>query len=786
MKAALQWKIGLVLIFLIIATLLVTPVVRFDPSYSTVLLSEDGRLLGAKIARDEQWRFPSVDSIPYKCQKALLTFEDKRFFVHNGIDVLSLTRALRNNFRAGKIVSGGSTISMQLARIYRGNPPRTLLNKILEMLIAWKSEQIYTKKQLLEFYLTQAPFGGNIVGLETAAWRYFNKAAVELSWAEASTLAVLPNSPALIHPGKNRQLLLAKRNSLLRQLYEAGKIDEQEYALSLLEALPEKPFPIPDYSLHLVDYFNRKEGRQAVHHSSVDLDLQLQCNQVARSYADRYAQNGIHNLAIMVVENESAKVLAYVGNTGRRKGDLHEYFVDMLQAGRSSGSILKPLLYAHALNEGLITQKQLLADVPGNISGYRPRNFNRTFEGAVPADRALIRSLNVPFVYLLQAYTIEKFLYQLQEYGFKEIDRTAAHYGLPLILGGADVRLWELVGVYSSLARRLNHFNLSDGKYFTNDMAEPVLTSNGLPDRMDTSFVNEQGSFLSAGAIWLTFEVMTKLERPDGLGQWQQYQSARRIAWKTGTSFGMKDAWSVGISRDYTVGVWVGNATGEGRPGLVGVKMAAPVLFEVFSQLPSSPWFEEPSDDLKYQSVCEISGFPAGPACEKTVEVLVPYRSRFRSLCPYHRRVQLDESLSYRLGSDCDSSLAAKSASFFILPPLMEYFYARAHPEYAYLPPYHPSCGGTEKGSAQMALIYPANPTRIKIPRLANGEKGRVVFRLAHRSSGKKVFWYLDDEFLTTTQEFHEIELYREPGSYLLMLLDEDGEKLFQRFSLTN
>lgn len=771
---------GFIILFIFIAFLLV-PVIRFDKGYSTVVLAENGRLLGAKIAPDEQWRFPAPDSVSVRFKTALLTYEDKRFELHNGIDVLSLVRALWLNLRQGKIVSGGSTLTMQLARIYRSNPDRTLVNKLLEMGIAWKTEQILSKEEIFKMYMEHAPFGGNVVGLETASWRYYNKRSADLSWAEAATLAVLPNSPGLIHPGRNRDELHSKRNALLKKLFEKGWLDKDLYELSLLEELPDKPFPFPLNSIHLVEKLSRSGISHKIYRTSIDYHLHHRCEELANAFSTQYSRNGIQNLAVLVVENQTGKVLSYVGNTGRERESNHEFYVDMIQSGRSSGSILKPLLFAGSLDAGLITTGQLLPDIPGNINGYRPRNFDREFEGAVPANRALIRSLNVPMVYLLQEYTIDKFLYELQDIGFTTIDESAEHYGLPLILGGANVRLWDLVSVYSSVARTLQFYN-ETGTYQEALYTAPVFDFEGLDTAGWYKTRKNSPDHYSAGAIWQTLETMTQLERPDRSGNWDRYQNARRIAWKTGTSFKFKDAWSVGVSVDYTVGVWVGNATGEGRAGLTGIQVAAPVLFGVFDLLPNSSWFVEPADDLKFQEICKLSGAPPGPFCVEIDTILIPFTADILKICDYHRNVILDESGQWQITEDCVGNDRTIARNYFVLPPLMEHFYARKHPDYAFLPPLHTDCVGKSDFNQPMALIYPSNPTRIQIPIGHTGEPGRVVFRLAHRNRSAKVFWYIDNKLVNTTKEYHEIEFFRPEGGYQLLVLDDSGNRLTQRF----
>ena len=761
--------------------LTIVPVIKFNDPLSTVVQASKGELLGAKIADDGQWRFPPADQIPEKFRKAIILYEDRKFAYHKGIDILRILKAAYDNVEAGQVKSGGSTIHMQLARIFRKNPSRSILNKMYEMLLALKLEFVYSKTQILGMYADNAPFGGNVVGIEAASWRYFKKKPIDLTWAETATLAVLPNSPAMIHPGRNRQELKRKRDDLLYRLYKSGEFDSLYLELSLLENLPDKPYPLPQMATHLVEWLDKSGFKGKNSECTIEKGLQEKLNQIVRLQHKNTSQNAIHNMGVLVIENETGNVLGYVGNT-EQTGDInHEHYVDMVRANRSSGSILKPILFAFAVDEGLINPEQLLPDIPGRISGYRPRNFDRGFEGAVQADKALSRSLNIPAVYLLQEYSIDKFILNLNDLGLSSINRSADHYGLPLILGGADVNLWELTGAYASLARILNRYSEQDRKYAVSDIRPPSLMRSVSNENLH---IQSEADRISAAAIWLTFNAMTQVERPDELGKWEKFSSPGKIGWKTGTSYSFRDAWAVGVTKKYTVGVWVGNATGEGRPGMTGVNVAAPVLFEAFSYLDASSWFDEPVDDLKEIVLCADSGFPLSPNCEKANSTFVPYNSKFHKVCPYHQVIITDVSGKWRMLENCDPELETIVKKQFLLPPLMEYFYAKNHPEYRSIPDWHPSCSGELTENNPMAFIYPTDITRILIPVEYNNEKGRVIFKLAHRNPQTSVFWYLENELIATTIDFHEVQILKKPGQYKIMVVDDAGNTLEQSFEV--
>ena len=741
---------------------------EFTEPYSTVLLDRQGRLLGARIATDGQWRFPASDEVPDKFRSAILTFEDRHFYYHPGVNPLSLARAAYQNIRSRRIVSGGSTLTMQVIRLLRKGKPRTLGEKLLEMVLAMKLEMRHSKKEILAMYAAHAPFGGNVVGLEAAAWRYFGLPAGQLSWAETATLAVLPNAPALIHPGRNRDQLKNKRDRLLARLMECRLIDTLTFQLSLRETLPLEPVALPQLSPHLLDRVaGSGKGIQVV--SSLDGILQEKVSAIVNRYSQAYALNGIHNAAALVLDVNTGEVLAYVGNV---EGEGHANDVDVIPSLRSPGSLLKPVLFAAMLEEGFLLPRTLLPDVPTIISGYSPKNFNRKYEGAVPARRALEKSLNVPAVRMLQDFKYERFYHLLQQLGVSSMKQPPGHYGLSLVLGGAEMSLWELCGMYASMARVLNHYYPYDGKYDRNDIRPPAYTFLPHEERHDF----QPHPPLSAGAIYLTFQALLEVNRPEVEAGWEYFSSSRPIAWKTGTSFGFRDGWAIGTTPGVVVGVWAGNADGEGRPGLIGISTAAPMMFEIFNALPGNPWFDIPYDELKRAAVCRQSGHLKNEMCPEWDSIWVLPSGMNTMPCPYHMIVHTNPSGSYRVNSGCAEPWEMESSPWFILPPVMEWYYKSKDPSYRVLPPYEEGCR-PDIDIAMMQFIYPENGSRIFIPIELDGSPGDAVFELAHRVPGKKVYWHLDEAFLGSTQYHHQLASRPDKGDHWLRAVDEDGNE---------
>lgn len=742
----------------------------FAKPTATVIESKEGTLLGAMIAEDGQWRFPEVDSVPSKFKTCLLQFEDAHFYQHLGFNPISMVKAIGTNISAGKTVRGGSTLTQQVIRLSRNGKKRSYFEKFIELILATRLEVRDSKEDILKLYASHAPFGGNVVGLDVAAWRYFGLEAYQLSWAESATLAVLPNAPSLIYPGKNQEKLLAKRNRLLKKLVEKEIIDSTTYRLSLLEKLPQKPYPVPKIAPHLVQFLaKKKQGKRLK--TTLDANLQRNINSIVQKHYQNLKQNQVHNAAALVLDVKTRKVLAYVGNTMTTVANQKD--VDMVQANRSTGSVIKPLLYAAMLDAGELLPHMLVPDVPTQIAGYSPENFNEDYSGAVEAKKALARSLNIPAVRLLQQYGLEKFRDQLDNFKMGGINKSAEHYGLTLILGGAESNLWDLCKTYANLASTVNHFNGTSSEYFKEEFTNLVIETD---QTVDFGQKSAEKNIFDAGSIYLTFEAMKEVNRPEGDESWQFFDSSKEIAWKTGTSFGNKDAWAIGVTTDYVVGIWVGNADGEGRPNVTGVSSAAPILFDVFDVLPRSNWFEKPFDEFNDIEVCSESGYLATDICPpKTISI--PNKQNYVKSCSFHRTVHLDTQRQFRVNSSCSDLATAVSASWFSLPPIMEFYYKRTHPSYKALPPFREDCQSTN--TVPMEFIYPENRSRIGLTKNFEGKTNEVVLKLAHAKPETEVYWYLDETFLQMTQNFHEIGLIPSEGKHKITAIDALGNEVY-------
>jgi penicillin-binding protein 1C len=749
----------------------------FKDPVSTVLYSADRQLLGAMIAADGQWRFPAGDTVPAKFEKCILRFEDRHFYHHPGVNPVSLLRAVAVNVRHGKKVLGGSTLTMQLIRISRKGKDRNLYQKLVEIIEATRAELRYSKKGILALYAAHAPFGSNVVGLEAASWRYFGRSSSQLSWAETATLAVLPNAPALIFPGKNHEKLRIKRDRLLKELLDEGTLDQTTYALSLLEKIPSAPSEIPQLAQHLLGRTFNSPLRGSITQTTLDYNLQKQVGDIIEKHVHSLQFKGIGNAAALVADVETGDVLAYVGNARSDGKSENGHDVDVINAPRSTGSILKPFLYAAALDDGLILPGTLIPDIPAMWAGYSPKNYSNTFDGAVHAQRALSRSLNIPAVFLLKDYSVDRFYTLLKNCGMTTLDYPAGHYGLSLILGGGEATLWDVAGIYASMARTLNHFANNSGEYNNNDFHP--LTYVKAPSPAKIKLV-KKGRF-SAASIWLTFKALLEVNRPEEETGWESFLSSKQVAWKTGTSFGFRDGWAIGITPRYVVAVWVGNADGEGRPGLTGTDCAAPILFDIFQDLPAVKWFDQPYDEMRKIPVCRESGHRATELCTETDSVWVQLTGLKTISCPYHRLIHLDRTGKYRVTSECESPSAMRHVSWFVLPPVEEWYYKRKNAFYKPLPSMKPGCDSDDDINP-MEFIYPKEHAKVFIPVDIDNQKSRVVFDVAHRKAGVTIYWFLDGVFMGTTKDVHQMALAPEKGSHHLEIVDENGNTCSRNF----
>ena len=721
-----------------------------ESNYSTSLLDANGKLMDVFLNDDEQWHLKIEDDVQDNLKEAVITYEDKHFYNHIGVDIFAIARAFRDNLLGYKR-SGASTITMQVAKLAYPKK-RNYINKYIEIIQSLKIERKLNKETILKLYLNNAPYGGNIVGYGTAARMYFQKDPKNLSYAECALLAVLPNSPGAMHVEKNREKLTDKRNRLLDKLYEKGKLTEQQLELAKREPLPEERYSFERVAPHLARRLRNSETKKVIR-TTIDYNLQKKMQEIVKSYIGFTHSEGITNAAMLVIENKTRDVKAYVGS---------QDFMDMENAGqvdgiiakRSPGSILKPFLYALSIDEGMIAPESLVQDVPMFFANFNPQNANKKYTGMIEARQALISSLNIPFVHLLQQYGENKFYYFLKDMlGFNENE--PERYGLSLILGTKEFSIEEIATLYTGLANYGQFINLN-------------YLSEKNKNRVKTMF--------SEGASFLTLETLKELVRPglNNLYKWKE-----PISWKTGTSFGKRDAWACGMTPDYTVIVWVGNFSGQSNDNLSGVISGGRLLFNVFQELPNSTKrFIEPFD-IERIEVDKITGYridtTSVPAMNEIEKKLIRYPKSAKplKLSPYYKKIYVDDN-DVEIDSR-DKNFANSHEKIILNYPLeVVNYFIRENRDISEI--YH-----TNTKEKSLKILYPTPSLKILLPKDIDKEQ-KLIVKIANLKN-QNIYWYLDREFIGMDKSFEkEIEL--SVGDHVLTIVAEDGETTKTNFSI--
>ncbi|MCU0404143.1 MAG: penicillin-binding protein 1C, partial [Chitinophagaceae bacterium] len=568
-----------------------------SPEYSRLVFDRKGNLLYTNLTRDEKWRlYLQQKEITPFMEKAILAKEDRWFFYHPGINPVAVVRAGFRNLFTGRRTSGASTITMQLARLIHPRK-RTLPSKIIEIFRATQLEWNFSKKEILRMYLNLAPYGGNIEGLSSAAYFYLQKSPDHLSLAEITALSVIPNRPNSLTPGRHNEKIISERNRWLQWMALKGFFSDKEIEDALSEPFDARRQAPPRLAPH-VSAMMGATGQPIVK-TTLSLNLQQMTEKITGDYVRGLKLMGIRNAAVVVADTKTREILAYAGSAN---------FFDTTDAGqvngakawRQPGSTLKPLVYGLAMDAGLVTPKKVIADVPVNYQGYTPENYDLTFNGQVTMEYALMHSLNIPAVNTLREVGVEKFIKTLVQSGFQQIKRDQEKLGLSMILGGCGTSLEELTGLYCMLA---NNGNYKPLKFLLNEK-----------DGFSTRILSEEASFM-------LHETLSKIDRPDLPLNWGVTESLPRIAWKTGTSYGRRDAWSIGYNKSFTIGVWVGNFSGSSNPGLSGSTIATPLLFRLFNAIDRTShndWYEPPPT-LEQRIVCAETGLPANEHCDQRI-----------------------------------------------------------------------------------------------------------------------------------------------------------------------
>ena len=790
------------------ASLLLVPLLAFAldylfplppaPRYSPIVLAADGSVLHAFLNPTQKWRMKTeLAEITPALQQAIINKEDRYFRYHLGVNpVAILQAAARNLFGRGR-TTGASTITMQVARLLEPKE-RTLGNKLLEMLRAVQLEAHYSKAEILQLYLNLVPYGGNIEGVKSAALLYFQQPPDYLSLAQTVTLAIIPNQPRVLVLGKNNDQILTERNRWLRQFRQQHLFPNQDIEDAINEPLEAQRHAAPILAPHLARRLVTQFPGQPIIHSTLRRSSQAKAEDLTRNYVRRLRELGISQAAVLVVNNRTRAVEAYVGSADF--GDAASAGqVDGVRAVRSPGSTLKPFLYALALDRGLVTPKLKLPDVPTNFSGFRPENFDKSCAGEVTVERALTYSLNIPAVRVLAEVGVPVFTDKLRAAGFKSVAKAAPQLGLSTILGGCGATLEELTGLYVALADgghyralRVASRDPNGAGLLSEGEGEPVVSkqkSSGSPpppERGPAPLGSREArgkgeSLVSPAAAFLITDILAQRARPDLPMGYEGSRHLPKIAWKTGTSYGRRDAWSIGYNRDYTIGVWVGNFNGQGSPALTGADVASPLLFDLFNALAyNSPntWAPPPAT-LDFRLVCAETGLVPGAHCpDQLIDYYVPGVSSARR-CQHQQEtlVSADGAVAY-----CRACVPAAGFRRQLfpnpLPEVLAFREAQGLPA-TRLPPHNPACRlvrtPDHDAGAALAITSPLDHAEYVLNR---SEKQQMLLSCAAGNEVRQVFWYVNDQFLRAATATERVFFRPPSGTVKISCADDHGRNV--------
>ncbi|MDE0297403.1 MAG: penicillin-binding protein 1C [Candidatus Poribacteria bacterium] len=813
------------LILLVANRVFPLPVAKLHPPSSTVVLDRHGEWLRAFTASNDSWRIPepSLNEISPKLRMAALTYEDRWFYYHFGINPLSIAQALVTNIKARRIVRGGSTITMQVARMMKPKP-RTIRNKIIEMFRALQIEARYSKDEILTLYLNMAPYGGNIVGSSAASRIYFNKPQNRLSLGEAALLAAIPNSPTYLRPDLHHANAVRAREKVLKRMVTFGRISDEEFREANSEPIPAARHPMPFSAPHVTRLLKNShsepetERSESSHffpstsestgaagirvgriHSTIDARIQELAERILQESLAPLRREGISTGAIIVMDTKSREVLALVGSYRFFDQD-SEGQVDGTNARRSPGSTLKPFIFGLAIDRGLITPESLLNDVPIDYSGYKPVNYDGEYRGYVTASDALAHSLNVPAVNLYARLRNDGIYSFLHNAGISTLPKAKEYYGLSLTLGGCELTLLELTTLYAGLANHgeFSRYRLTMNPLENGERDSARATRSG---HADPSSFNYPGStsrhadnstrflrghttkrrLLSREACYILTDMLSEVRRPDLPAAFEASANLPKIAWKTGTSFGHRDAWSIGYTPEYAIGVWVGNFDGTGVASLVGSEIAAPILFNLFTALTtpaSNRWFARPGR-VNIREVCSLSGMLPSSYCTRSKhDYFIPSVSP-NTVCTIHKGIYIDERTGASLCSHCRVGRTYRRTVFEEWPAAIGTWLKRNGSAIPQIPSHLSTCTGLVAGHSPI-VISPAQNSEYQIRSGIPLEDQKISLQASVSNRTKRVFWFLDGQLIFSGDPAEKVFLTPVVGKHRLTCIDDEGRSTSQ------
>lgn len=747
-------KIALILLGVLLLLIIFFPL-RITTRYSTLITANDGTLLHAFLSPDDKWRmYVELKEITPTLRKAIITKEDKYFYYHFGVNPIAVVRAFYNNLTKSRRTSGASTITMQVVRLLYPRE-RTYLNKLSEIGRAMQLELFYSKDEILQLYLNLVPYGSNIEGIKSASYLYFQKSPDRLSLAEVTTLAIIPNRPTSLQLGTRNPLIVQERNKWLERFDREGAFEKQIINDALKEPLNvsrhEAPKRIPHLALRLKKEFPDEPTIQTY----IKLPVQSKVEQIVGNYANRIRAMNIHNAAVLIINNETMQVETYVGSANfNNKTDGGQ--VDGIQAIRSPGSALKPVLYATAFDKGIITPKNIINDVPTNFSGFEPENFDKKFNGKVTVEFALANSLNIPAVKVVRDLGKKELIDVLKKASFQTVKKQEKDLGLSIVLGGCGVTLEEMTQLYAVFANQGNWERMS-------------LKKQAKENRGASPLISKESCFLIT-------QILSQIKRPDLPNNFDYTYRLPKIAWKTGTSFGKRDAWSIGYNKKYTIGVWVGNFSGEGVPELSGAEIATPLLFQVFNSIDynsTNEWFKQPDNVVSRQVCAESGDLPNDYCSNKILDYSIRNISHTRK-CAHIKQffVNHAETMSY-----CTQCLPIdgnyKQKNYMNYAPELISFYELKHILYEKIPTHNPACTRVFGASNNLPVI--TNPNNGSEYYVNTKDPQQMQLACQAANDVKEVYWYLNDKLLKKAKANQPVFFIPTAGKLKISCTDDKG-----------
>lgn len=738
--------LGLVLLFFLLNWIFPVP---DKVEYSTIITDNRGDVINAYLTSDQKWRMKTeLEEISPLLQKTIVNKEDRHFYRHIGVNPFAVIRAFFSNLFHMRRMSGASTITMQVAKMLEPGK-RNIWSKCREMFRALQLELKYSKKEILQLYLNLVPYGGNIEGVKAASLLYFNKNPDHLSLAEITALSIIPNKPGRMVPGRHNDFIITERNRWLQRFAERKVFTEKEIADALAEPLDARRGTVPHLAPHL-SYKLKQQGGDIIR-THIELNTQLKTEKMVEDYVRAQRLRNIRNAAVVIIDNRTHRVITYVGSSG---------FTDTLDGGqvngaaavRQPGSTLKPLLYGLCFDEGLLTPHTVMTDVAVNYQGYAPENYDDRFNGYVTVEYALAHSLNIPAVKGLRMLGTEKMIQALTRCQFRQIEKDRRKLGLSMVLGGCGTSLEELTGLFSAFA------------------------SNGVftrPSLIRSDSLQPAVKLLSPAANYMVCEILSKVNRPDFPLSWTATEKMPKIAWKTGTSYGRKDAWSIGFNHRFTVGVWLGNFSGAGAADLSGANTATPLLFRIFNSIDydsDESWFSQPAD-CDIRQVCSETGLvPADHCSNRVTDYFIPLISSTQ-VCANRQEIMVSANEKISYCRSCAPEAGYRKKWYRLVEPEMQEWMAENKINWDKIPPHNPDCEVVFRGSAPV-ISFPVNGSEYLINR-KNPEPLQLTCKTANDVS--KVYWYINNRFYKSSNPADKLFFVPEEGPVKISCTDDKG-----------